>query len=385
VKLLYCIPSLYNKGGMERVITEKVNYFATQPGYEITIVTTDQQGKSICFQLDNRVRVINLNIDFNGHFSANLFKKFILHKLKLKQYKKELLHLINDYKIDICISLCGKEIDFLAKMHLRSCIKIAEIHFSMNNRKQFITSIHKGFFWRLLGAIRTFQLKQSVKNLDKLVVLTKADEFQWRSTHNNIIQIPNPRPFENTIQSKLDSKRIITIGRLDAQKGYDMLVLAWALVAKKHDDWFLDIYGIGEWKEMLEKEISRLNLKEKVILHGVTNDVTSCYKQSSAYVMSSRYEGLPMVLLEAMSYGLPVVSFNCECGPGEVITDGVDGFLVEATNINQLAEKISLLIENEHLRFQMGKQAFTNVRRFDKMPIMQQWIELFESFAIVSN
>jgi len=378
MKLLYCIPNLYNPGGMERVISEKMNYLAALPQYEITIVTTDQQGQAICFPLDERIRIIHFDIDFNAHFGANLFKKYILHQRKLKVYKKKLTLLIEELGVDICISLCGKEIDFLDKLNVR-CKKIAEIHFSMNIRKQFLTARHNGLIWKLLGTIRTRQLKQSVQRLDKLVVLTNDDKLQWERTHSNILHIPNPNPLHNETTATLVEKRVISIGRLDAQKGYDMLVEAWALVGVRHPGWVLDIFGTGEWKQMLTDRIVELNMVGKINLCGLTTDVVSKYLDSSIYVMSSRYEGFGMVLIEAMSCGLPIVSFDCEYGPGEIITDGVEGFLVTPNNIQQLADKICQLIENEPLRKQMGVQAHKSVSRYAIENIMPQWIDLFEN------
>jgi len=377
MNLLYCIPALYNAAGMERVLTEKVNYLAGLTKYKITIVTTDQQGKAIRFLLHESIDVIHLDIDFTAHYAANLIKKYVLHKRKIKIYKQELTNLANKLNIDICVSLCGKEIEFLYKMPV-NCKKVAEIHFAMNSRKQFMTSHNNGYLWKILGEIRTIQLIKSVSKLDKLVVLTKDDQLQWEKTCKNIIQIPNPNPLKKGLTSKLDTKRIISIGRLDAQKGYDMLICAWLLVIDKHPDWIIDIYGEGEWEDKLNNSIKDAKITNSFFLRGLTYDVATNYIESSIYVMSSRYEGLPMVLIEAMSCGLPIVSFDCDCGPREVITDGVNGFLVETNDIKALADKISILIENEKLRIEMGKNAHIKSKQFSINQIMPQWTLLFD-------
>ena len=383
MKLLYCIPALYNAGGMERVITEKVNYLATLAGYEITIVTTDQQGREIRFQLDNSINIIHLNIDFDSHLNEKLLSKFLLHKRKLKQYKSELIQIINRLDIDICVSLCGKEIEFLGELPVKSK-KVAEMHFSLNNRKQFILARHTGFFWSILGNLRTYQLKKSVRNLDKLIVLTNDDLKQWRKTHNNVLIIPNPNPLSNSTYSNLKSKRVISVGKLDPQKGYDLLIESWAIVAQKHPDWMLDIFGVGEWEGKLIRSIDVLDLSKCISLRGATDDVLSEYLGSSIYVMSSRYEGLPMVLIEAMSCGLPIVSFDCECGPRELIKEGINGFLVKPFETEQLADKICELIEDEPLRELMGVNAQKEVKRFSKLSVMHQWISLFDQLLNVN-
>ena len=377
MRLLYCIPSLYNAGGMERVITEKVNFLINTPNYEITILTTDQQGETNYFQLDSRVNVIHLNINFKAHFSYGLIKKYLSHKRKLKFYEKKLAQIINKLEIDICISLCGKEIEFLDKLKV-NCKKVAEIHFAMNVRKQFLTARHNSHFWQLLGDIRTKQLKQSVKGLDKLVVLTKADLQQWAKTHKNVIQIPNPNPLNNSKYSLLDQKQVISVGKLDPQKGYDLLVEAWSLVVLKHPNWVLNIFGKGELKQKIIDKIEEFNLIGKVNLCGLTNNVVDNYLKSSIYVMSSRYEGLPMVLIEAMSCGLPMVSFDCEFGPREVIKNKENGFLIEPNNINKLADKICLLINDENLRKEMGAKSIESAKRFSKEKIMEEWLKLFK-------
>jgi len=340
-------------------------------------VTTDQKGKGIRFPLDERIHLVHLNIDFDGHFSENLFRKYVLHQRKIKIYKKRLVRLIEELDITICISLCGKEIDFLASLPVK-CKKIGEIHFAMNVRKQFLTAHHKGYIWEFLGAIRTLQLKKATKGLDRLVVLTKADQEQWEQTHQNIIQIPNPNPLVNTQSSTLINKRVISVGKLDAQKGYDILVEAWKLVAVKHPDWVLTIFGEGPWESMLGNRIKELDLVDQIKLHRNITDVVSQYLNSSIYVMSSRYEGLPMVLIEAMSCGLPIVSFDCEFGPRELIIDGESGLLVPPDNLEQLAEKICILIEDENLRKKMGVKALEGVSKYAKEPIMHKWIEFFD-------
>lgn len=382
MKILYCIPSLYNPGGMERVLTEKVNYLATLPDFDIYIVTTEQMGREIRFELNPSIKLIHLDIDFDEHYEVAILKKILLHKQKIKEYTTKLEKLIINLNIDICVSLCGKEIEFLSKLKV-NVVKVAELHFAMNFKKQFILARKSGLIWSAIGDIRTCQFKKSVRELDKLIVLTNHDKMQWEKSFSNIIQIPNPSPYNNVEISTLDSKNVISVGKLDPQKGYDMLIDVWKQVYEKYPDWILNIFGQGEWSSLLEQKISDNHLQDVIKLRGVSKQIDEEYKKSSIYVMSSRYEGLPMVLIEAMSFGLPIVSFDCEYGPSEIISNDVDGYLVELNNVEELANRICLLIEDENKRKSMGKSAAVNVRRFEKVQIMQQWIDLFHSLMIL--
>ena len=172
---------------------------------------------------------------------------------------------------------------------------------------------------------------------------------------------------------------ISAIGRYAPQKGLDRLIDAWRLVAGMHPDWQLRLVGDGELREELQEQIDRLNLGENVLLGKATDDMDTVYRNTSILALSSHYEGLPMVLLEAQAYGVPAVAFTCQCGPRDVITDGVDGILVPEGDVNALAQALDGLIrEPERLR-EMGRNAFRAADRWDRETIMEQWTELFEN------
>lgn len=378
MKIVYCIPSLQNPGGMERVLTEKVNFLSRNYGYDIAIITTEGSNKPY-FLLDKKISIVNFNINFNSFFSAPLISKIILHNRRLCLYKTLLYNYLKDNSVDICVSLCGKEIDFLADLKDGSK-KVAELHFARNFRKQFLLARKHGKFWELLGNIRTWQLKKATQKLDAFVVLTKADLRKWQVSHSNVYQIYNPCIYSGEIlTSSLEKQKFLAIGKLDAQKGFDYLISAWKLVATKYPNWTLCIFGQGEWKEKLSNMIRTFHLENSVLLLGLTNDVKFEYLNSSGYIMSSRYEGFPMVLLEAMSFGLPIVSFDCESGPNEIIDNGVNGFLVPSGDTDSLARYILLLIEDITLRKKMGMMGKNKSMLFDMESIMEQWNNLFLS------
>jgi len=376
MKILYCIPHLHKAGGMQRILTEKANHFTDFKGYEVTIVTTDQMGYPCHFELSSKVKLIHLDLDFDGHFDSMLLKKIIQHARKIRKYKNELTKIISDLRIDICISLCGKEVDFLYQIEGRSK-KIAELHFSSNFKKQFIQANYKGIIWNFIGYYQNNKFKNSVLKLDKVVVLTEHDFKSLNISCENVIKINNFNALNPSNLGELNSKKVISIGKLNSQKGYDLLIDAWEIVSKLHSDWILEIFGEGEWELFLENKILEKGLSKQIFLKGLITDVEAAYLDSSIYVLSSRFEGFGMVILEALSCGIPVVSFDCEVFPSDILDDELCGFLVESGNFEILASKIIFLIENPTIRYEMGVNAYNRAKYFSKETILNQWDELF--------
>lgn len=385
IKIAYLIPSLYNPGGMERILTDKINYLVESGEYEVFVITTDQNNKKPFFFLHEKVNFINLNIDFHSVFNKKLITKYFLTRQKYKAYSVQLKEFLDRNQIQICISTGGKELEFLYKLNV-GCKKICELHFSQSFREQFINSRKNNFFWKLIGKLRTRMLIKQTKSLDKLVVLTKSDLEIWRKTHSNVCQIYNFVSTNNkTFPAYERKKKVIAIGRLDAQKGFDLLVEAWSKVNENFPDWQLEIYGKGEWEDKLKKLINDRNLNNVVFLRGVTNDVSSVFLSSSIFVLSSRYEGFPMVLLESLFYETPIVSFDCKTGPSEIIINNDCGILVPESDVNLLAEGINNLITNESLRLKMGSIAKEKSYLFGKQNIMSQWDKLFKEIVYYEN
>lgn len=377
MKILYCIPALYNPGGMERIITEKINYLSQIPDCKLYVVTTDQQLLPNFFQLNKLVKVINLDINFDSDFAQKPGKKYLALKKKLRLYRTELENIIHANKIDICISTGGKELEFLYKMK-GDFKKILELHFSKNFRKQFILARHSGYIYKILGNLRNRQLLHQTKLLDAVVVITKADLKEWQKTHSNVSQIYNFITVTSDKPAALENKRAIAVGKLDPQKGFDMLIDAWNLRKEFLEDWTLDIFGQGEWFEMLTEKIKLYHLENNIFLKGISSDIKSEYLNSSLFLFSSRYEGFGLVLAEAMSCGLPAVSFDCPQGPSEII-DSSNGFLIPLGNLEKFADAMVVLAQNKEERIIKGTNATSSIKKFDKDVIMKQWINLFRS------
>ena len=381
MNLLYCIPHLYNSGGMERVLTQKVNWLAAHTDYTITIVTTEPTptGTPKCyFPLSEKVQVVELNIDFNADYTKPLLPKYCAHMRRMRAYKRALTEYIVQHGIELCISLGGKEIAFLR--HL-PCRTIAEMHFAMDQRRQLIEANHKSLFWSLVGEVRTRQLVQSVKPLERLVVLTDADKAAWEKAGcTNVTVIPNPCAI-NSRKSKVESRKtktVLAVGRLHEQKGFDLLLQAWKPIEKTYSDWSLRIVGEGPKRAELEAQIESQGLK-RVVLAGATNNVLDEYEAASIFVLSSRYEGLPLALIEAMWSGLPCIAFDCPQGPAELLAEN-RGWLVPEGDIAELTAQIAYALSHpeEALKRAQKAQSFAQTT-YSEAAIMPQWVQLIES------
>lgn len=218
------------------------------------------------------------------------------------------------------------------------------------------------------------------KKLDALVVLTQHDADNWKEVKKACV-IPNFLPFSPEKGSSCLEKRIISIGRYSEQKGYDRLIEAWIKVNRKHPDWHIRIYGEGQDRNSLQELIEKHHIENSFSLCPPTKNIQEKYLKSSIYVMSSRFEGLPMALLEAMACGVPCISFDCPYGPAEIITPEEDGILVKNGNTDELADAICRLIEDTDKRIRMGKQAQKNIQRYLREEVMKLWDELFNTLT----
>lgn len=269
----------------------------------------------------------------------------------------------------------GYESSFISKLKENKIKIIGEFHFSKYFRELSLKEI------TIIDKLKLFRNKLTekmvVKKCDEFIILTEEDREQWNNPRIKVI--PNSLSFYPSEVSKCENKKIISVGRLEYQKGYDILIEIWKKVFEKHRDWILEIYGEGSLRKELEEKIKRLGLKNSLLLKGAVSNIQERYLESSIYVMTSRYEGLGMVLIEAMACGLPLVSFDCPCGPKDVITDKEDGYICKFGNIEEMAKKICDLIENEEKRKKFGKKARENSLRYEESKIMNQWKNLFEN------
>lgn len=376
LKLVYITPALYMAGGVERVLTLKANYFAEHFGYDITIILTEGKGKPLFYPLSDKIKVINLNIGFEELWTCSFAKKIFVYLKKQRKYKKALTHELMRIRRDITISLLRREINFINDIKDGSR-KIGELHINRANYRNFETN-DSNFIKNLFAKFWMYSLVSKLKHLDQFVVLTEEDKKAWAELPN-ICVISDPLSFCPTQRSSLSIKRVIAVGRYVYQKGFDQLLQAWATIERQYPEWQLVVFGDGN-RTPYEQQMKELGIDDnRCHLYGPTTDIQQEYVNSSIFVFSSRFEGFGMVLVEAMACGLPVVSFDCPCGPKDIVKDGEDGILVENGNIELLATSLSKMMRDEALRQAMSQAALKNIQRFRIEQIAEQWRKIFES------
>lgn len=377
MKIAYYLPSLHAPGGIERIITFKANYFAEKYNYDVFIITSEQLGKVPYFPLSPKVKHIDINVPIDLPYDQSFIKRLINYPQRYYRFKKRLTKTLIQVDADIVLSTLRRELNFITKIEDRS-IKIGEFHVT---RYQYGAEAirSKNPIIRLIKKRWAIGFIHNLMKLKKVVLLTHESAIDFPELSNMVV-IPNPisTPI-NGKSADLSAKKAIAVGRYAPQKGFDLLIAAWRLVVDQHPDWILNIYGEGDLKEKLESQIKELNLDNHCFLQPTTVEIIEKYQASSLFILSSRYEGLPLVLGEAMSYGLASVAFACPCGPRDMITDGVDGLLVKNGDYKEMAIKITQLIEDSKLREKIGIQAQVTAKKYTIEQIAKRWDDLFQS------
>ncbi len=371
MKIAYTISGLFNSGGMENILLQKANYLADVLNYEVSIITTDQNDLPIFFKKSEKIRVIDLGINYNDSKNSRLWQ---IKKLSLlKRHKIRLKEVLQKEQFDIVISLMDFDFSFLYKIKDGSK-KIVEFHF----QRYYKVARAQNRILAILQYLRTFRWKKIISHYDRFIVLTQEDRKQWGKLEN-ICVIPNFCNKKGDGITSLTSKRVLSIGRADYQKGFDMLVKAWRIVHKSYPDWELAIIGGGDKSELI-KQIDDYELDGSIKLYPPTGEIEKEYLNSSLYVLSSRYEGLPLVLLEAISYGMPIVSFTCPCGPSDIVKPAF-GSLVPRNDIKELSSAIIFWLANPHQRIDASEAALCESKNYCKENIMKKWDSLFKSLS----
>lgn len=372
MKVLFTTDQIYLHGGIEKVLGEKVNYLCEQSDIEVHIMTTEQSGRVPCYTISSKVMLHDLEINYErskSYFSLVNLGKSLRHYFRLRRYLHKL-------KPDVVV-MCNYAFDFYFMPFLyRKAAKVKEYHSSRFFDQQ------KEIAEKSLLKKKFYALQHYIESRYNALVLLNKDEAAYYPKGNTVV-IPNPITIPPGKMNEVRNPWVAAAGRIAPVKGFQYLVEAWEEVHKVLPDWKLHIYGadyLGT-QAQLEKLISEKNLASVVQFKGVVPDMAVVLPQYSLYAMSSETECFPMILLESMACGVPVVSFDSPNGPRNIISDGDDGLLADYKNIKDLAEKIIFLAHNPGERTRMEIAARNNVQRFSVYKVMQLWITLFKQLA----
>ncbi|PHR69108.1 MAG: hypothetical protein COA67_11190 [Lutibacter sp.] len=365
MKILYITNKIVGSGGLERVLAVKSDCLINTFKYDVYILTLNQNQKENFYDFNSKIKHHNIEV------SGNPLKYFI-------EYRKGVKNKIAEIKPDI-ISVCDdglKGLLFPILFDNRIPV-IYERHASINLNFKGKEQVS---FLKKTGSY--FQHKLMIfgaKRFDTFVVLTEGNNEDWPNVDCTVI--PNPSPFPPFNDLAVKENIVLAVGSQSYNKGYDRLINIWRKVNEKYPLWKLKIYGKQSEELKLQEKINEFGLDECVFLNDPIKNIEEQYKKASIFVMPSRSEGFGMVLIEAMNYGVPCVSFDCPHGPADIIKNDEDGFLIENGNTENFANAVISLIEDKEKRERMGNNARENVMRYMPESIMQPWNSLFKNLV----
>ncbi len=361
MKLLYVTDAFAVLGGMERVLADKMNYLAEHLGYEIVILSVNQGEHAFPFPVHASIKHIDLNVRMHQQYAFRAIKRYFVHRQLVALLKNKLRKTLLQINPDVIA--CAK-LDFVGVLNeVRGNVPLVVESHTLCKADCFE---NVGLFRRLHVCVYKYQVKKA----DAVVALTTGDAKDWSKYNKQVYVIPNVVHLNETANySNCTEKRIAFVGRFTEQKDFNSLLKVWTLVYSRHQDWALDIYTDGE-----------IHAPGVRVFKPIAS-IMEKYCNSSMLLLTSLFEPFGLVIPEAMSCGLPVVSFDCPYGPADIITDGVDGFLIKNRDVQAFADRVCQLIEDKELRVRMGHAAIKSAQRYWADLIMPKWKELFESLC----
>ena len=368
MRILYVFHSLAYWGGIERILVDKMNYLASEYGYDVYMLTTAQGNHPIPYLLEPLVHLEDLNIRLHQQYRYHGLKRlFVCWKLT-RLFKQRLADRIKKIQPDVIVCTTSSYLEINIVTQLKGNIPLVIESHSICQRilgQKGLRNKYVDYIYR-----RGFSKAQV------LVALTEGDALDWDQIYPNVKVIPNMVHLNDGQLSSLGNKRVIWVGRLDYQKCPIEIIKIWQKVYPMFPDWHLDIYGEGEQLQEIEDIVNTLNMN--IHIHQPTDRIFDAYRESSILASTSLFEPFGLVIPEAMSCGLPVVAYNCPFGPSSILSDGNDGFLIQKNDQQAFADRLCQLMSDGTLRRQMGRAAIISSRRFEAKQIMPQWKTLFE-------
>lgn len=357
MNIIYVVEDFSENGGVERIVSEKANILSRQYHHNTTLISVYRDNRQQRYKLDKTIRVILLNVPF-AKKANNPVPRLASRMNTMFTAIRRLNKALKPLNPDIIFFTTTLGAILLPFCHTKAR-KIYESHLARNfnpfNQLFFLTE----------------------RKAERVICLTSGDAKEFRHAKQVDI-IPN---FINKVSSHVEDygiKKAIAVGRLEQQKGFDILIDCWLEIARRFPDWQLDIYGEGSCKEALQRQINTLHLEDKVRLCGRHDNIMEAYPQHSLHLMTSRYEGLPMTLIEAQACGLPSVVFNFQYGASDIVSDGHNGLIVKQGNHKLFCEAVMRMLSSESLRKEYGTNALTIGNRYSKENIFKKWIQLIE-------
>ena len=353
-KICFLSGDMSRTGGTERVTAMIANELSKKPHYKIHVLSVTNEQMSSFFELETTV----YHDAVLRQSTVNLKRDYFKVVSGIRQYIKK-------HEIDILI-----EVDVICNLYTIPATRFT--------KTRIISWEHFNYYSNNGSKLRDLSRQLTKYFSDHIVTLTEQDRQNYGEKlgiSDKVTCIYNPIQSVETQSYSVESKQILSVGRLTYQKGFDLLCEVAKDVLPKHPDWTWVIIGEGEDRAMLEQKIKEYHLENRLILKGNQKEMEPYYRNSSLYVMTSRYEGLPMTLLEAKSYQLPIISFDCQTGPSEIVQDEVNGYLIEENNCEQMILKLNTLLEQPDQLQLFSQHAKNNIHKFELNEVIKKWEE----------
>ena len=375
MRILFVLRSIVLSGGIERVMTEKANWLANN-GHQVLFLTYEQSSHPLSFPLNSNVYYEDVDCQYYKVYQKNIIIRPFLKFVFKQRFRNRLQNKIFSFLPEALVipSNLAEFMGITISM-VKYVPVVLECH---STHMEFLESSQK-----LRKRLRNHMIMSFAKRCSLLITLTEGDACYWHQFCRKVVTVPNPLSYypERIIKKSSNGRRIICVARLQTVKRIDRLIEAFALISNKYPDWYVEIYGDGPEKMSLQQMIEDRGLQGKISILPPTVDIYKKYMESDFMVLSSDSEGFSLVLIEAMSCGLPAVSVACPFGPSEIVENGMTGLLTKM-DVQDLAEKMEWMIIHEKERLQMGEQARIAAKKYQKGTVMKEWERAYMSVQL---